>query len=691
MLGLGGYKMSVRQLIHQVSSKQVALYICASTFSVMIIRMLVQRELFFVCFLFIYAGSSFGQRVPNPTDTSYVMTLLKKAEVIEMQQPETALRDYRSALSFARKIGYTKGYFESIRLITYLLDILGHHDESYRLATEGLQKAEQDTSEQYRSLCHFAIAQSAKWQGKNKEAILHFKQAAPFMLTHKNRRKAAVLYQNLGLMYESEKLYPQALAYFDRALTNDRLAKSSDQDISLDYQSMAAIYVKQNQLQRGLAYFQKGKALLNPTRDRHIVASLYGNMANVHKELAQFDSSLYYYQEALQMNKQLNNPLQELHLLAGLAETYNELKQYSRAKSLLDRAYALAKQHNVGLSEFRNIYREYANATLGMGQYKEVIPWYRRYMQTKDSLSTLEAKTLLEEYELKLRQAEAGQKLAEKQRQISRLEQARQRQNLWLLIAALAGVVLVSGLVFSYLYSRQRQRTADNALLAAEREHTLAVVQSELQGQQKERLRIAKEMHDDLGASLTAIGLLSEVAKTRMGTAIIPEVEKISTISADMVASMNEIIWSLNTKNDSLNGLIAYTRAYASEFIDNTGLVLKTQVSESPKEITIRGADRRNVFLTVKEALNNVVKHAQATQVSLLIRPETDRLLIEVSDNGRGFTPTERIRWRNGLANMQNRMAETGGTFSIVPSPTGTVVKIMYPYPLVSAPKILQT
>ncbi|WP_052731140.1 tetratricopeptide repeat-containing sensor histidine kinase [Spirosoma radiotolerans] len=653
--------------------------------------MLVRQGLLFVCFLLIYTGRSFSQGVPNPTDTSYVMTLLKKAEAIEMQQPETALRNYRKALSFSSKIGYTKGYFESIRLITYLLDILGHHDESYKLATEGLQKAMRDTSEQYRSLCHFAIAQSVKWQGKNKEAILHFKQAAPFMLGHKNRRKAAVLYQNLGLMYESEKLYPQALLYFDRALTNDRLAKSSDQDISLDYQSMAAIYVKQNQLKRGLAYYQKAKALLDPGRDRHIVASLYGNLANLHKELVHFDSSLYYYQEALRMNRQLNNPLQELHLLAGLAETYNELKQYKQAKSLLDKAYALAKQHKVGLSEFRNIYREYANANLGLGRYKDAIPWYDQYMQTKDSLSTLEAKTLLEDYELKLRQAEAGQKLAEKQRQISRLEQARQRQNLWLLIASLVGVVIVSGLVFAYLYTRQRQRTADNALLAAEHEHALAVVQSELQGQQKERLRIAKEMHDDLGASLTAIGLLSEVAKTRMGTAIIPEVEKISTISADMVASMNEIIWSLNSKNDSLNGLIAYTRAYASEFIDNTSLSLKTEVNESPKEITIRGADRRNVFLTVKEALNNVVKHAQATQVALRIRPETDRLLIEVSDNGRGFTPTEQTRLRNGLANMQNRMAEAGGTFTILPSSTGTQVKIMYPYPLVSDPKILQT
>ncbi len=469
------------------------------------------------------------------------------------------------------------------------------------------------------------------------------------------------------------------------------MANRSLQDLALDFASIAVVYVKQNRLKPALSYFQKARSMLNPKQDIQILVNLYGNIANLHKELGHIDSSLYYYQNALRLSRPANNPLQELHLLAGLAETYNEMKQYRLAKSLLDKAYAMAKKNKVGLSEFRNIYREYANANLGLGNYKNAIPWYDKYMQSKDSLSSLEAKTLLEDYELKLRQAEAGQKLAEKQRQISRLEQARQRQNLWTLIAALVGVVVVSGLLFAYVYSRQRQRTSDNALLAAERAHELAVVQSELQGQQKERRRIAKEMHDDMGASLTAIGLLSEVVKTRMGTATTPEVEKISTISADMITTMNEIIWSLNTKNDSLNGLIAYTRAYASEFIDNTDLHLQTQVNESPQEITIRGADRRNIFLTVKEALNNVVKHARATQVSLLIRPETGRLLIEVGDNGQGFIPDERTRLRNGLGNMQQRMNESGGSCEITSSPGGTWVKIMYPYPPVSTAKILQT
>lgn len=653
--------------------------------------MLVKRLLLVVCLLVVNHGNSLGQSVPNPTDTSYITTLLRKAEAVELQQPQKALRDYRKALAFSNEIGYTKGYFESVRLTTYLLDLLGRHDESQKLAADGLQKALRDTVQQHRSICYFALAQSAKNQGKNKEAIRYFRQAAPFMLAHKNRKKAAALYQNLGLMYEAEKLYPQALLYFDRALQNDRIAGSSAQELALDYHSIASVYMKQNRLALALRYFRKTKSLLDSDRDIHFMVTLYGNLANLHKELKQADSSLFYYESALRMNRSLDNPLHELHLLAGQAETYNEMKQFALARSLLDKAYALARKHHVGLSEFRNIYREYANASLGLRQYKEAIPWYDKYMETKDSLSTLEAKALLEDYELKLRQAEAGQKLAQQQRRIDQLEQLRQRQNLQMVLAALVVFVLIGGLAVAYLFARQRQRIAANALLVAEHEHALAVVQSELQGQRKERLRIAKEMHDDLGASLTAIGLLSEVVKTRMGKETTPEVEKISIISADMVTTMNEIIWSLNTKNDNLNGLIAYTRAYASEFIDNTNLDLRTQVQESSREIAIRGADRRNIFLTVKEALNNVVKHAQASQVSLLIRPEANQLLIEVGDDGHGFTPNERTRLRNGLSNMKHRMGESGGNCEIESSARGTCVKITYPYPLVPTAKILQT
>ncbi len=172
--------------------------------------------------------------------------------------------------------------------------MLGRHTESQQLATEALRKADQDISAQYRSTCHFALAQSAKWQGNNKEAIRQFQLAAPYMLAHKNRKKAAALNQNLGLIYESEQLYPQAIAHFEATLRFDRLANSAPQEFAMDYQSLAGIYARQNRLPLALAYYKKSEPMLSPDTDIHQLTNLYGNLGNLYKEMAHLDSSLYY-------------------------------------------------------------------------------------------------------------------------------------------------------------------------------------------------------------------------------------------------------------------------------------------------------------------------------------------------------------------------------------------------------------
>ncbi|GAB3700583.1 hypothetical protein GCM10027592_27680 [Spirosoma flavus] len=634
-----------------------------------------------------------GQSVPNPTDTSYVMTLLKKGEAIETSEPIKALNNYQKAYSFSQKINYTRGYFESVRLMAYQLNNLGRHDEARKVALAAVQKAKQDTIKRNLGLSYFAMANTALFMGRFQEAIPNYQQAARYMQLDGSPRNVAVVNQNLGYIFNKQKMHEKALEHYRKALAFDStltVNKADRRAIATDYFSLAVVYSDMGKKPETMANYLKAKQWIDKN-DLDFLINLYNNIGFEHSLAARYDSALYYRNEALRFTRQMGNSRHEINLLMTLAQTRSQMKQFGAAKKLLDESHAIAEKNKAGLTEFRNIYREYAIANQGLGNYKAAVEWLDKYVGVDDSLNNQETKSLLEDYEVKLKQAESREQLAQKQLRIDQLQEKQNRQNLYLLIAGLIIVGVGGGLVFAYLYYRQRQRTADEALLAAERQRELAVVQSELEGQQKERRRIAKEMHDDLGASLTAIGLLSEVAKTKMGDKTTPEVEKISSISSEMVTSMNEIIWSLNTKNDSLNGLIAYTRAYASEFMENSSVTLKTDVSESPHEIAIRGADRRNVFLVVKEALNNVVKHAQATEVKLTIRPDGDQLYIEVADNGRGFTPNEKTALRNGLGNMQQRIEESGGHYEISSSIAGTSVKITYPYPPVPAPKILQT
>lgn len=180
---------------------------------------------------------------------------------------------------------------------------------------------------------------------------------------------------------------------------------------------------------------------------------------------------------------------------------------------------------------------------------------------------------------------------------------------------------------------------------------------------EKERTRIATDMHDELGAGLSRIKFLSETIgiKKQKQEAVEEDIDKIRQYSHEMIDKMGEIVWALNEKNDSLSDLLAYTRVYAVQYLSENGIDCTVETPTQFPTGFISGEFRRNVYLTVKEALHNIVKHAQARQVH--IRIETDnRLFVSISDDGIGFNEKEIRPYGNGLNNMRKRIESISGT-----------------------------
>ncbi len=186
-----------------------------------------------------------------------------------------------------------------------------------------------------------------------------------------------------------------------------------------------------------------------------------------------------------------------------------------------------------------------------------------------------------------------------------------------------------------------------------------------LNAQQNERNRISKDMHDDLGAGVTAIRLFSELAKRRLGKNTIPEIEKISSSANELLNNMNAIIWTMNSSNDSFGNMVAYVRSYAIEYFENTGIHCSVTVAEHLPEMAVNGAIRRNVFLVIKEALNNVLKHSKATEVKLILKIENTSISLIIQDNGTGIDFDNLRKFGNGLKNMKDRMKKSGIGFFI--------------------------
>lgn len=178
-----------------------------------------------------------------------------------------------------------------------------------------------------------------------------------------------------------------------------------------------------------------------------------------------------------------------------------------------------------------------------------------------------------------------------------------------------------------------------------------------------ERLRISRDMHDDIGAGISKIAIMSEVAKNHNDKKEI--LNKISLSSRELVDNISHIIWSLNPENDKLDNILSYIRQFTIEYFENTGIACKINFDILERNIRLSQEERRNIFLVIKESFNNILKYSHATEVDFSIKSKANTIIIEINDNGKGFDLENSQLKGNGLTNMAKRIKDIGGFFSI--------------------------
>lgn len=192
---------------------------------------------------------------------------------------------------------------------------------------------------------------------------------------------------------------------------------------------------------------------------------------------------------------------------------------------------------------------------------------------------------------------------------------------------------------------------------------------------QDERNRISRDLHDDLGSGLGAIRLLSDIALSKTASKDLrARVGTIAESARDLSEKIHEIIWAANPKNDTLDRLIIYLHQYAVSLFGDSKYELRAPIPEAIPAVNIAGEHRRALFLAYKEALNNIVQHAQATCVQVGFQCALTQLEIRICDNGRGFDLSATGDSGNGIVNMRKRIEDMGGQFGIWSGAQGTEV-----------------
>lgn len=234
--------------------------------------------------------------------------------------------------------------------------------------------------------------------------------------------------------------------------------------------------------------------------------------------------------------------------------------------------------------------------------------------------------------------------------------------------------VQVSILIDMFLFTIALQRKIAN--------NEKSLINSAFQRQEAvllERERIIADLHDDVGGGLSSIRMMSDLmvqkAELEKQDGYINFSKKISHTAKDIAQRMHTIIWSLNAENDTVENFAEYVRQFGITYFENTAIQFKTDIADGLKKgVVVSGVKRKNLFLIVKEAFHNIVKHSGASKVQVQLLFDEKELKISIADNGKGITEETNppsMRFGNGLKNMQKRMDEINGKIHIQNLPTG--------------------
>ena len=204
------------------------------------------------------------------------------------------------------------------------------------------------------------------------------------------------------------------------------------------------------------------------------------------------------------------------------------------------------------------------------------------------------------------------------------------------------------------------------------------------------RTLIATDLHDDIGSGLSRMAILSEVVKQQIGNKAeesVPLLTEIADSARALVDSMRDIVWSIDPRRDDLSNVVFRVRQFASDVLEPQKIKLDFQAPSELEKVKLNPEQRRHLFLIFKEAINNIARHAECDSASLSINVSHSRLVVEIRDDGRGFSdlrpqesPTNGGAVGHGLENMKGRAAQLGGDLSVDSSASrGTCLKLMIP------------
>lgn len=466
--------------------------------------------------------------------------------------------------------------------------------------------------------------------------------------------------------YYSQKLYNKAKEINKNCIVQARdLSNKSTEAIALLH--LGNIFYLQYEDDSAKRYYEKSLDLYKKIGDATGIATCLSNLSRSYLEFKNYTQAIKYAQAALKTIKKDTYIEIESATYQQLGDIYGELNDFNTAIFYIKKALKLAlKSQNkiVILSCYKSLSELYQTTK----QYNEAYQYLRKAYIIKDSVQPIIYNKQLAEVEAKFKSAqkEANIKLLEAKQEVNKHKIDTQTQKIYIqriVITSILIIFIITTILIYLLWSRNQLKEKH------ERKKLIMEVET------SERKRISRDLHDEIGAGLSKIKIISQNSNSKTisnDTKASKSLHLISDISSKMIETMRDLIWTLDTENMKLDKLIARIREYSSEYLEDLEINLQFDLPENIIPLSISKEWSKDLLMIVKETLQNIAKHSSASNVTIKITINPT-FILTIIDNGKGIN-TEPKTNGNGLTNMKHRAKIMKAQLQIMSnSPCGTI------------------
>lgn len=524
-------------------------------------------------------------------------------------------------------------------------------------------------------------------------------------------------YSQLGLVYsyqgkyeESTKSTIEAITIYEKLNQTDKIA---------GYYAGLGYSMKYRDLKNALYYMQKGKAVAEANKLEELLKDIYNNYGVLKEINNELDSALYYFNRGLEIKIKINDTIGIPYSWSNMAGAYGLQENFSKSREYFNKSLQqrLVWADSLGIAEnytqlgevfmaekkwndaipfmhkslpislkkqYRNLtqynYKMLSDIFKKLNNTDSALYYFEQYSAIKDSVHSIKVQESIAALNIEFETEKKQNEILEQRAQLAEKDLEVRRKNTF--IFGSLGLALILGLLGYLLYNQQKMK---NRQLQKETELTSALAKIETQNKlQEQRLRISRDLHDNIGAQLTFI--ISSIDNLKYGFTDISEklgnkLIGISSFTQQTIYELRDTIWAMNKENITFEDLQTRIANFIEHAKNASGRTdFSFNIDENVDETHIfSSVEGMNIYRIIQEAVNNALKYASADEIEVNISEKENKYTVEITDTGIGFNP-DTTELGNGLNNMKKRAREIGGNIKFV-SKMGKGTKVVLNFP----------